>query len=74
MSGAEVGRVFKALYNAGIAAKHQIQEDPQYDWGGSVEWSEVWDVFVVSRDNEQHARALILQEIGRGSIQPLRTG
>ena len=69
MTASEVARALAALQNSGIPATHQRREDPLNDWGGSVEWSEEWDVFIVSRADEQQAGGVILKAIGRGSIR-----
>jgi hypothetical protein len=69
MSASEVTRALEALQNAGIPATHQRREDPLNDWGGSVEWSEEWDVFMVSRADAQQAGDAILKATGRGSIR-----
>jgi hypothetical protein len=69
MSTEEVERALAVLQAVGIAATHQRREDPCYDWGGAVEHSEEWDIFIVARDNEKKAREIILKAIGRGAIQ-----
>jgi hypothetical protein len=69
MTPSEVARALEALQNAGIPATHKRDQEPLNDWEGSVEWSEEWDVFIVSRADEQQAGDVILKAVGRGSVR-----